>query len=234
MPYTLYMRKIIFGIFAHPDDEAFGPAGTLLQETRSGTELHLITLTAGDAGTNPDNLSSLGEVRLEEWKKAGELLGAAGMHFLGYKDGQLNNLAMIEAASRVEEIIAATLEDTPADTHVELMSLDLNGLTGHIDHIVAARAACLAFYRLKARDSRFGRIRLACLPAELYPADNTHWIYMERGRAAEEINETIDARNLREDIIKVMRAHHTQRGDCEYNLKTQGDRLGLNDFIVKS
>ena len=41
--YTEHMKKIIFGIFAHPDDEAFGPSGTLLLETRSGTELHLIT-----------------------------------------------------------------------------------------------------------------------------------------------------------------------------------------------
>lgn len=228
------MKKIIFGIFAHPDDEAFGPAGTLLQETRSGTELHLITLTAGDAGTNPDNLKNLGEVRLEEWKKAGELLGAAGMHFLGYKDGQLNNLAMIEAAKRIEEIVAATLENAPADAEIEFMSLDLNGLTGHIDHIVAARAACLAFYRLKARDERLRRIRLACLPAELYPADNTHWIYMERGRTPQEVDETVDARQLRDDIIEIMRAHHTQRGDCDYNLKTQGDRLGLNGFIVKT
>ena len=44
------MKRVIFGIFAHPDDEAFGPSGTLLMETKAGTELHLITLTLGEAG----------------------------------------------------------------------------------------------------------------------------------------------------------------------------------------
>lgn len=227
------MKKIIFGIFAHPDDEAFGPAGALLQETRSGAELHLITLTAGDAGTNPDNVPNLGEVRLEEWKKAGALLGAENMNFLGYKDGQLANRSMIEAAERIVELVTDALKNS-GNAEIEFMSLDLNGLTGHIDHIVAARAACLAFYTLKKKDARFTRIRLACLPAELYPAYNIGWLYMEQGRSPEEIDETIDARNLRDDIIEVMRAHETQRADCDYNVKTQGERLGLNYFIVKS
>jgi len=135
------MKKIIVGIFAHPDDEAFGPAGTLLQETKNGTELHLITLTAGDAGTNPDNVPDLGAVRLQEWKAAGGLLGAKSMEFFGYKDGQLNNNSMIEIGHRIIRHVQEILAEAPADTTVEFMSLDLNGYTGHIDHIVAARAA---------------------------------------------------------------------------------------------
>ena len=59
------MQKILFGIFAHPDDEAFGPVAALLDEVEKGTELHLITLTGGENGTNPDNLDNLGEVRLQ-------------------------------------------------------------------------------------------------------------------------------------------------------------------------
>ncbi|MFZ2494806.1 MAG: PIG-L family deacetylase [Candidatus Saccharimonadales bacterium] len=62
------MKKVIFGIFAHPDDEAFGPAGTLIQEVQNGSEVHLITLTAGQAGSNPDNHEDPGAIRLKEWK----------------------------------------------------------------------------------------------------------------------------------------------------------------------
>jgi len=228
------MTKIIFGIFAHPDDEAFGPSGALLKETRAGSQLHLITLTNGDAGTNPDAIEKLGEVRLREWQEASKLLGATTAHHFGYKDGQLNNLAMIEIGDRLVQLVADTLKDAPVDATVEFMTLDLNGYTGHIDHIVAARAACFAFYRLKQSDSRLSRIRFACLPARDYSTQNTDWIFMEKGRETDEIDEVIDARDLREELVAIARTHRTQRADGEYFLKTNGDNLGLNYFIVRS
>jgi LmbE family N-acetylglucosaminyl deacetylase len=226
------MQKIIFGIFAHPDDEAFGPTGTLLLETKSGTELHLISLTAGDAGTNPDNVPDLGAVREQEWRTAGSLLGAKAMHLLGYKDGQLNNIAMIDAAAKIETIVQNALADK-SDVIVEFMTLDLNGYTGHIDHIVAARAACLAFYQLKKQDIRMDRIRFAVIANSQSPTINTDWIFMEAGRTPDEIDETVDARTLKEDILAVMHAHESQRNDRDATIKSQGENLGLNYFIVK-
>ncbi len=227
------MKKIILGIFAHPDDEAFGPAGALLMETQAGTELHLITLTNGDAGVNLDDHDDLGVVRLQEWEQAGDLLGAATMTSLGYKDGQLNNRDMIEIGDRLMQTIGAVLEKAPRDVVVEFMTLDLNGYTGHIDHIVAARAACFAFYTLKKTDDRLHRIRFACLPAKIVPVGSTDWVFAEAGRQPEEIDEIVDARTLRDEIIDVMRVHHTQRQDFETTIHQQGNDLGLNYFIVK-
>lgn len=228
------MKKIILGVFAHPDDEAFGPAGTLLKETRSGTELHLVTLTAGEAGMNPDNVPDLGAVRLKEWRKAGELLGTKSMKSFTYGDGQLNNIDMIEIGNQLIAHATSLLHDEPEDTIVEFMTLDLNGCTGHIDHIVVTRAVCYAFYKLRETDSRFNRICLACLPEKLYPVQNTDWIFMEEGRSPEEIDEVVDARNFREAILEVMRMHQSQQSDYEHNLRVQGEDLGLNYFIVKS
>lgn len=232
--YTVYMaNKIIIGVFAHPDDEAFGPSGTLLKEVRAGADLHLITLTSGDAGQNPDKASDLGEVRLREWHKAGELLGAKTMRFLGYSDGQLDNLSMIEIAKKIKDISEDIISSTNYDTLVEFISLDTNGLSGHIDHIVAARATLWAFYRLKEQDSRFNRVRLACLSEEDLPTHNTNWLYMEKGRSEAEISEVVDAREFREEIVEIIRAHHSQRGDGEAHLKTRIETLGLDYFIVK-
>ncbi len=228
------MNKIIFGIFAHPDDEAFtGAAGALLQATRAGAELHLVTLTDGGAGANPDNLQNLGEVRLQEWREAGELLGAASMQHLGYADGQLNNEVMVEIGQRLVEFVTATLAKAPVDATVEFVTLDLNGYTGHIDHIVAARAAAWAFYRLKATDSRLSKIRFACLPEQLVPQPNTDWVFMEKGRSPQEIGETVDARGLRDEIIAIVNAHHTQRADGQRYLAMAGDSLGMGYFIVR-
>jgi LmbE family N-acetylglucosaminyl deacetylase len=227
------MKKIIFGIFAHPDDEAIGPAGTLLLEAKAGTEIHLISLTAGESGMNPDNHADLGAVRLQEWRRAGSLIGATEMHHLGYQDGALSNTSLLDIAEKIEELVRNTLENEPADTSVEFMCFDLNGLTGHIDHIVASRAACLVFYRLKPYESRLERIRLFCLTRENHPDQDVSWIYMEPGRGKSEIGVTVDARGLRDEIIAIVRTHHTQRGDGESHIERSGDMLGLEHFIVK-
>lgn len=227
------MKKIIFGIFAHPDDEAIGPAGTLLLEAKSGAEIHLISLTAGESGMNPDNHADLGAVRLEEWHRAGSLIGAKTMQHLGYEDGKLDNLSMLEIAEKIEVLVDLTLADAPTDAEIEFMAFDLNGLTGHIDHIVASRAACLAFYRLKQHEERLARIRLFCLPSESYPEQDINWIYMEPGRAKSEIGVTVDARELHSEIVSIIRTHHTQRSDGESHIERSGDMLGLEHFIVK-
>lgn len=141
---------------------------------------------------------------------------------------------MIEIAAQVGEIVESTLINSPLGASVEFICFDFTGLSGHIDHIVASRAACLAFYRLKERDTRLRRIRLFCLPESLYPSHSVNWLYKEPGRTAGEIDEIIDARDLREDIIEIMCCHKTQSQDCDAILTTYGDQLGLDHFIVKS
>lgn len=228
------MTKLIFGLFAHPDDETFTSGGTLLEESQAGTAIHLVTLTSGDAGTNPDNYDDLGTERLKEWRAAGAILGAASMEYFGYHDGHLDNIAMIEIIDKFEVHVKQILADAPVDAEVEFMTLDLNGYTGHIDHIVAARAASAVFYRMKSTDTRIKRIRYSCLPESLVPTVNTDWIFMDKGHLADEINQTIDARHLHNQIITAIRAHHSQRGDGETLLKNRGNDLGLNYFIVRS
>jgi LmbE family N-acetylglucosaminyl deacetylase len=226
------VKKLLFGIFAHPDDEAFGPGGALIKAVRDGVELHLITLTLGQNGTNPDNVPDLGTVRREEWLKSGQMMGAVGQHELGYTDGRLSNIDMIEIADKIQHIVHEAIAGR--DVQVEFMGLDLNGLTGHIDHIVATRALCLAFYRLKQNDSRFRSIRLFCLPREQNPTSNTAWIYMEAGRTPEEITETVDAREYHDQIIDIMRVHHSQRGDAQTQIDALGRDIGINHFMILS
>lgn len=228
------MKKVIIGIFAHPDDEAFGPSGTLLQEVQRGNDVHLITLTLGEAGTNPDNVPDLAAVREQEWRTAGALIGAKSLHFLGYNDGQLNNLAMLEIQQTLITSIQDLIADEPSDIEIELLSMDTNGISGHIDHIVASRTACYVFYQLKELDARVTRLRLACVPKTYLPTYNTNWLYMEAGREESEINEVIDATQYHEQIIAIMRAHHSQREDGEHHIATRGSSIGINHFLVKT
>lgn len=226
-------QRLIFGIFAHPDDEAFGPSGTFLKEVAGGAELHLITLTIGQNGMNPDNHKNLGDVRKKEWQRSGELMGATSQHDLGYVDGHLCNVDMLEACEKIQALVRETAAGR--DVIIEFVTTDMNGISGHIDHIVAARAAVLAFYRLR-EDPKLGtamrRIRLACIPRSQLPKPNTAWLYMEAGRRDDEIAEVVDARDYYEKIIEIMHAHHTQRSDGEGHIKLRGRELGMNYFMV--
>lgn len=228
------MKKILFGIFAHPDDEAFGPAGTLLGETKNGTDLHLVSLTAGENGMNPDNHKDLAAVRLEEWRHAGALLGATRLHHLGYTDGMLGNIAFLEIVERIEALVRDVLAHKDAQAEVEFMSMDTNGVTGHIDHIVASRAAHYVFYKLKQAGLPLTRLRLSCIPrAQTGDDPNLDFVFMEPGRTSEEIDEVVHTQAYLDEIYAVMRAHHTQRHDGETHIRTLGQEIATNYFIVK-
>lgn len=224
------MKKVIFGIFAHPDDEAFGPSGTLLMEKAGGAEVHLICATAGESGMNPDNVANLAETRLQEWRTAGALIGADSMHHLGYEDGALSNSKYLEIAGKIDGIVQRIIGERE-DIEIEFMTIDFNGITGHIDHICIARVAAYVYCNLKEQDSRVTRMRLACVSEQDIPTANCRWLYMERGRSQKEIAQTIDASQHLETILKIMHAHHTQREDCEAHLRHMGDRVALNHFL---
>jgi len=226
------MKKLLFAIFAHPDDESFGPSGTILTESLAGTEVHLISLTAGEAGTNPDNVPDLKAVRLAEWHAAGALMGAHDMHYLGYSDSKLNNSDMLRASQQIIDLVTSIAAQSNTNQVIEFVTSDLNGITGHIDHIVAARAACLAFYRLRESGLNMSQIRLTCIPADYLPTHNTDWLYMEPGRPESEIDQIVDAREHNQTIISIMKSHHSQRGDCEAHLKNRGESIGLNYFRI--
>ncbi len=228
------MKKIIFGIFAHPDDEAFGPCGTLISEVKNGAELHLIALTSGEAGQNPDNLPDLGTVRDSEWRTACDLIGATSKHNLQLADGHLDNITMQTASETITGIICDIIQAQVGPIQVEFMTFEPNGLTGHIDHIVAARLATFIFHRLQDKGLPLSKIRYYCICEDIAPTHNTTWIYADKGYGEHEIDELVDNRAISDEIIAVMRAHHTQRADCEHYLEVQGGLLGLDHFIFRS
>lgn len=228
------MKKLLFGIFAHPDDEAFGPAGTLLLETRAGTELHLITLTSGQNGANPDGVPDLGATRLDEWHQAGTLLGATTMLHQGLMDGKLNNISMQRASWEIEQIVRSVVTSQEIPVEVEFMSLDTNGLTGHIDHVVASRAAHYVFYKLKREGLPLTHLRLYALPVELVKEPNIDWIYQDAGHPHEEIDQTVDITAVVDDVRKIIAVHHSQRTDGATRLEQLDEGWRHDHFIVKS
>jgi len=90
--------RTLLGVFAHPDDESFGPGGTLAKYAREGVDVHVCIATDGASGsTVPDSVESgasdaLAEVRKYELSCACEILGVH-LHTLGYRDSGMEGSA---------------------------------------------------------------------------------------------------------------------------------------------
>ncbi|MGE5664394.1 MAG: PIG-L deacetylase family protein, partial [Deltaproteobacteria bacterium] len=72
-------RRMLF-LLAHPDDETFGPGGTIARYAGEGAEVTLVTATRGEAGMLGDppvtDRAHLGETRSAELRRAAAVLGA--------------------------------------------------------------------------------------------------------------------------------------------------------------
>lgn len=79
----------LLGIFAHPDDESFGPGGTLAKYVAEGIDVHVCIATDGAAGScDPELLkgyANLAERRTDELRDAVAVLGVT-LHKLPYRD----------------------------------------------------------------------------------------------------------------------------------------------------
>ncbi len=220
------MTRYLFGIFAHPDDAAFGPSGTLTMAARDGVEVHLVCATCGNAGVNPDGHKSLADIREAEEQAAAEIMGVKSCEMLRYDDGQLCNEKYLEIADRIIAHIKKTVTDPTGE--ITLITFDPNGLSGHIDHIVMSQVTTYAY--LKLRDEFTMKLKYFCIPLSFAPEPNTDWIYMPEGRSQDEISEIIDVRSVRDQKIAAIKAHKTQVNDANYHL-ARGDELFDEHFM---
>ena len=68
--------KTAIAIAAHPDDIELMMAGTLLLLKEAGYEIHYLNLSGGNCGSLEFDSDTTRKIRLEEGKKAAEILGA--------------------------------------------------------------------------------------------------------------------------------------------------------------
>lgn len=130
------MNRVVFAIFAHPDDETL-VAGTLMKLHAEGAAIYLVTMTSGDAGTNPSGTLDLASLRLEEWRRSAAIIGTTGTYPLHYPDGALSTSDI----PALTEAIATLIRSTPRQSELSIISFDKDGVTGHPDHIIAHTVA---------------------------------------------------------------------------------------------
>ncbi len=131
----------ILCVFAHPDDESFGPGGTIALWAKQGAEIHLLSATRGEAGQGPHPRETA-QIRSEELKQSAKILGVKTVEFLGFEDGKIGNSDL----SKLEKIITEKIKSLQPDI---VLTFNLNGVSGHLDHMAIASATTQSFRKTK-------------------------------------------------------------------------------------
>jgi mycothiol S-conjugate amidase len=128
-------------IFAHPDDETFGMAGTLRRATNGGHPVAVLSATRGEAGEIADpslaTKETLGAVREGELRHAMASVGVEDVRFLDYIDGRLPEANPSEAVAKIVRHIREFKPDV-------VVTFAANGSYGHVDHMAIHRLTLAA------------------------------------------------------------------------------------------
>jgi LmbE family N-acetylglucosaminyl deacetylase len=122
-------------VFAHPDDECYGPGGTIAQCALDGVDVFVTTFTAGEAGTIGISKSlardELARRRRLELAAACRELGVAEHRVLGAPD---RGVAGVDPVWAVNEILTDVHRYRPQ----VVLTFHHRGVSGHPDHIAVA------------------------------------------------------------------------------------------------
>ena len=123
----------ILYVFPHPDDESFGPSRAMAAQRRQGHDVHLLTLTRGEATRVRYGLGltldQMGQARHRELMAVSRTLDLTGIQILNLPDGGPKELdpSTIEKPVR-DEILRF-------EPHV-VVTFPIHGISGFPDHIV--------------------------------------------------------------------------------------------------
>jgi LmbE family N-acetylglucosaminyl deacetylase len=144
-------------IFPHPDDESFGPAAAMAQQVRTGSEVHLLTLTRGGATKRRFDLGlsieEMGLTRYREMLDVERVLGLTSMTVLDLPDNGLKELDPRDLEAIVREHILRLRPDV-------VVSYAVFGVSGFEDHLVTHAIVKRVYVELRDEHSSWLR-RLA-------------------------------------------------------------------------
>ncbi|MBI4788741.1 MAG: PIG-L family deacetylase [Chloroflexi bacterium] len=132
----------LLAVFAHPDDESFGPAGTLAKYASEGIQVSLVTATRASAPTahelailQPQDIVIGPRDRLCACRTSGVRRGC----FFDYRPGQLTRLDPVQIEDQLVRLIREVQPQV-------IVTFGPHGLAGDNDHQVINKIATAAFH----------------------------------------------------------------------------------------
>lgn len=203
----LTKKQTILGIFAHPDDESFGPGATLAKYAAEGHEVQIITVTRGQAGqTSGLKIKhTLGQEREEETRQAAKILGIGQVTFLDFFDGTLNEHQLPTLKTNLKYHIRKINPEV-------IIIYNIDGISWHLDHIAVAKAVIQLYDE--------GEIKPPKIYFFGYPQEFMRWWQKQYHRVlgcglVDEKLTLIDVKKYINTKITAMRQHRTQKKDWQ-------------------
>jgi LmbE family N-acetylglucosaminyl deacetylase len=207
----------VAGVFAHPDDEAFGPGGTLAKLSQTN-DVYIICCTDGD-----HQEKNLKNIRHDELLASAKILGVKKVFFLDFIDGSLNNNLYQELSEKLHKLLNQLSPDT-------LITFHPNGVSGHIDHIVITSVVNHLFPKLPY----LKKIMYFCMRDTERSQIPAYFVHMPDGIPRSAADEVVDTSSVRSTAISAMRAHRSQKDDCDWILNITRNLPKEEYFLVRS
>ncbi len=209
-------------VFAHPDDESFGVAGTVARYAAQGVRTALICTTRGEAGMTgglADSPGALAALRSAELTCAAGAMGLSDLILFDFVDGQGDSWERAALASA----IAGELRRLEADV---VVTFDCHGITYHPDHIAVSQVtqqvvtggdagphARRLYYQVVTCPEQASPEgpSLACVPPEA-------------------VDVTVDVRDFENAKRAALRCHRTQAADTALMLDQPPGTLTVEQY----
>lgn len=202
------MQRRLLAVFAHPDDESFGPGGTLAKYAQKGVEVHILCATKGEAGRGT------GEIREKELLEAAKVLGVKKVEFLNFQDGELSNNKYHDLAKKISQKIKEFKPQV-------ILTYDNLGISGHLDHIAVSLATTYVFAKQKIAKRLFYFCRPHYGPYKSVIEDffkKRYFIYHPNGPGQKEVTTIIDVAGVWRLKTAAMKKHTSQTSDVQKHL----------------
>lgn len=224
LQWVLMKKPILVAIFAHPDDEAFGPSGTLALYSKTH-DVYILCATRGEAGQNHNTESmeeTIGDIREREVKASAKVIGVKEVRMLGFEDGAIsNNLYHI-----IADKIMTHLEELKPEI---LMTFEPRGISGHIDHMAIAMITSYVF----EKTSSAKELLYHCIGQSERETLKDYFIYVPPGYAPEEIDKVVDVSSVWGLKIQAIKQHRSQTKDGSKLLKEMINSPKEEYFLLK-
>lgn len=216
-------KKTVFAVFAHPDDEAFGPAGTLFHYSKTH-DVYLICVTNGEAGENHsgNKTNLLAKIRRAELENSASILGVKKVFFLNYKDGELCNNIYHDLARDISKIVDKFKPEI-------LITYEPRGVSGHLDHVAVSLVTHYVFDKSLYTKKLMNYALLKRQTDKL----RDYFIYVPHGIEKEKLHLSVDITPYWNIKIEALKAHKSQLKDVNRMLESIKNEPKEEYFLIE-